>query len=197
MKKRSLLAAALIFCACAAPVAANPLTGSGSRVAFPTTYRGLNGLFDASRMKLSHQASFSYRTGMDGRGTTTGLYLSALDYRVSDRLNVKLNFAYKYQPQQDALFQSADQGVIPGVSLRYQLSQSHIFGFEYGATSQNLQQYEYLNHDIKPYSLWYQGSFLNNSLQLNVRVSNQPYTPYSRFGWRADDTPWGLSNWPE
>ncbi len=139
------------------------------------------GLFNPAKFDMSHQMSFSYASTMGGVSQSTGLYLNTLSYNTDSPLKLKLHMGYKYQPNQANSF-GTDQGVIPGVSLTYQISPNHTIGASYGINEQNSQLYNSLDHSQKPYNIWYNGSFLNNKLQLNVNVTNAYYYPrYSFF----------------
>ncbi len=118
----------------------------------------------------------------------TGLYLSTINYDTDSPLKLKFHLGYKHQPQEYNDFHN-DSGVIPGVSLLYQLSSTQVIGLSYGINETNNQIYNYLSHDQKPFNLWYEGSFLNNSFKVNVNVSNYNnfyYDQYSNFNpWQS------------
>lgn len=143
-------------------------------------YQEMRGLLNGSQFDISHQMSLNYSTVSSGPSQMTGLYVSTLHYKTDSPLDVRLHLGYKYQPSQLNDF-SQDTGVVPGVSVRYNFKPGHILGFSYGINEHNSQIYNYLEHDQKPFDVWYEGNFLDNSLQMNIRVTNQPVYYNSPF----------------
>ncbi len=136
-------------------------------------FQEMNSIFNPSQFKISHQMSFNYGTSSAGYNQMTGLYLSTIDYNTDSPLKIKFHLGYKHQPDQYSSF-GADSGVIPGVSLIYRFRPGQTVGLSYGINEYNSFVYNYLDHEQKPFDLWYKGSFLNDRIQLNVNVSNYP-----------------------
>ncbi|OQY27739.1 MAG: hypothetical protein B6244_09530 [Candidatus Cloacimonetes bacterium 4572_55] len=155
---------------------------------FPINLQEMGGLLNPNQFDMSHQAQFFYASGSDGLGQMTGLFVSTLNYQLNSSLKVQLHLGYKNQPSDYNSF-GQDSGVIPGASLLYQLNPDHLLGFSYGVTENNSFIYQAVDHSEKPLHLWYQGSFLNQSLKVNVSVANS-YYHQSRNSSMLWDNPW-------
>lgn len=89
------------------------------------TLSGLySGLIDPSRISMSQSISMSYSTW--GRsGVFSNLYSNRVNYRISDKLDLDLNLAVRYTPQQlndRSLFQQGrarESVFLPSFGLRY------------------------------------------------------------------------------
>lgn len=149
---------------------------------FPTNLPAMNSLLNPNAFTISHQVNYAYIAGGHHTSQMTGMYVSTINYQLNGPLSVKLHLGYKYQPEEFSTL-SSDQGMLSGVTLLYNVGELHQFGLEYGLSDKNSFMYNYVNHDTKPFNLWYEGSFFNNNLQVNVNVSNQPGLYYNNRPW--------------
>lgn len=107
-----------------------------------------SGLIDPSRISMSQSLSMSYSTW--GRsGIFSNLYSNRINYRISDKLDLDLNLAVRFTPQQlndRSLFQhgrAKESLFLPS------------FGIRYRPTSGVLLELQYQQSDpMSPYRHW-------------------------------------------
>ncbi len=130
--KRSIFSI-LFVCLAVNMVSAQPYEG----IANPS----YNSLFNSNFMdmsRLSVQQSFSMNFISTGHGSlVSNLYRNSMSYRLTDRLELNLNLAYRFTPNQfnslNALPGAAsNQGMfLPSFGLKYQPSKSFLIEFQY------------------------------------------------------------------
>jgi len=133
MKQVKLFLLALIVMATLAAAQTSPLDFSGVN----NLNAGLGKLFDPSR--LSMQQSFTMGYASSGKSSLlSNTYRNSMNYRLSQKLELKLDLAYSYLPS--AFNKSAyridgqRQGMfLPSFGLKYQPSQNMIIQFEYNS----------------------------------------------------------------
>ena len=106
-------------------------------------------LLDLSRLDMSHSYTISYFSA-NGHGTTIGMYMNSIRYRISNPLTLNVNLAWVHQPGQ--IF-GGDRGtptdygsIYPSFSLEYRPSEN--FYLEVGYHSVPAYMY-YYNADRK------------------------------------------------
>lgn len=104
------------------------------------SYNSLNGLYsgllDPGRVTMSQSLSMSYATW--GRsGIFSNLYSNRINYRISDKLDLDLNLAVRFTPQQlndRSLFQQGrarESLFLPSFGLRYRPASGVLLEFQY------------------------------------------------------------------
>jgi len=91
-------------------------------------------LFDLSRLEMHHSYSISYFSS-SGTGTTIGMYINSIRYKISDPLTLNVSLAWMHQPG-NLLFKDrgtpTDYGsIFPSFSLEYRPSDKFHFQVEY------------------------------------------------------------------
>jgi hypothetical protein len=104
------------------------------------SYNSLNGLYsgllDPSRVTMSQSLSMSYST-WGKTGLFSNLYSNRINYRISDKLDLDLNLAVRFTPQQlndRALFQQGrarESLFLPSFGLRYRPASGVLLEFQY------------------------------------------------------------------
>ncbi|MDP2807123.1 MAG: hypothetical protein Q8O74_03170 [bacterium] len=98
---------------------------------------GLGNLFDPSRFTM--QQSFSMGYASSGKSSLlSNTYRNTMNYRLSQKLELKLDLAYSYLPEafnkSAYRLDSRSQGMfLPSFGLKYQPSQNMIVQFEYNS----------------------------------------------------------------
>jgi len=84
-------------------------------------------LLDLSRLEMNHSYSISYFSS-GGHGTTIGMYINSMRYRISNAITVNLQLAWVHQPGN---FLNRDGGtptdygdILPSFSLEYRPSEN-------------------------------------------------------------------------
>lgn len=109
--------------------------------AMPTgSYNSLSGLYsgllDPSRVTMSQSLSMSYAT-WGKSGIFSNLYSNRINYRISDKLDLDLNLAVRFTPQQlndRSLFQQGrarESLFLPSFGLRYRPTSGVLLEFQY------------------------------------------------------------------
>ena len=133
MKQVKLFLLAFMFLASLAAAQTGPLDFSGVN----NLNTGLGNLFDPSRFTM--QQSFSMGYASSGKASLlSNTYRNSMNYRLSQKLELKLDLAYSYLPA--AFNKSAyqldnrRQGMfLPSFGLKYQPSQNLMIQFEYNS----------------------------------------------------------------
>ncbi|HDS01291.1 MAG TPA: hypothetical protein ENO22_07675 [candidate division Zixibacteria bacterium] len=101
-------------------------------------------LLDLSRLDMSHSYTISYFSA-NGQGTTIGMYMNSIRYRISNPLTLNVNLAWVHQPGQ---LLGGDRGtptdygsIYPSFSLEYRPSDK--FYLEIGYHSVPAYMYYY------------------------------------------------------
>jgi len=95
-----------------------------------------NNFLDMSRLSIKQSFSMSYLS--TGRGSMfSNLYRNSMSYKLSDKLELNLDLAYRFTPNQFNSLTTlqngtANQGVfLPSFGMRYQPSKSFLIEFQY------------------------------------------------------------------
>ncbi len=110
-------------------------------------------LFNPERFKMSQAYSVFYSSGRFGG--VKGLYENTINYKVSDKVEMRFNFAYLFQPgfinPRGRPSSNFNNGVfLPNFDLKYQPSQNTFIRFSYSTYSPQLM-----------YSPYYYNSYYN------------------------------------
>lgn len=133
MKQLKLFLLASIALASLAAAQTAPLDFSGIN----SLNSGLGKLFDPSRFTM--QQSFSLGYASSGKSSLlSNTYRNTINYRLSQKLELKLDLAYSYLPsafnRPAYRADSRSQGMfLPSFGLKYQPSQNFMIQFEYNS----------------------------------------------------------------
>ena len=163
-------------------VFADDYSSTLSQTYLPSNYQNMKSLLNVKNLDIHHQFQYTFSSGFNNSSQMTGLYMSTMKFQLSNPLEVQVHLGYKYQPLAYKHF-SEDNGELSGLTVNYKLSETQQFGLEYGLSSRNQYMYNYFDHQTKPLNVWYQGSFLDNSLQFSVQFSNYPSNSLFQKPW--------------
>lgn len=91
-------------------------------------------IFNPERFKMTHSYSMFYSSGKFGG--IGGLYTNAIDYKISDAVNMSFRFGYMFKPgifnSKNNSFSGFNNGIIlPNFDLKYQPSQNTVLRFSF------------------------------------------------------------------
>jgi hypothetical protein len=121
----------LLLWASLAGAQSNPLDFSGVN----TLGAGLGSIFDPSRFSMRQSFTMGYASS--GKSSLlSNTYCNSMNYRISPKLEMKLDLAYSYLPaafnRSSYRLNNSSQGVfLPSFGLKYQPSSSFTIQFEY------------------------------------------------------------------
>ncbi|HAD81675.1 MAG: hypothetical protein A2509_06060 [Candidatus Edwardsbacteria bacterium RIFOXYD12_FULL_50_11] len=130
---KRLVSIVMLLCLAASLVPAQSYSG----IAVPS-YNSLfnNNLIDMSRLSMQQSFSMSY-LGTNNGSLVSNLYRNSMSYRLTDKLELNLDLAYRFTPNQFnslSSFQGGkhDQGMfLPSFGMKYQPSKSFLIEFQY------------------------------------------------------------------
>ena len=119
-------------------------------------------LFDLSRFEMHHSYSISYFSS-GGQGTTIGMYINSIRYRISNPLTLNVSLAWMHQPGN---LLARDRGtptdygsIYPSFSLEYRPSSSFLLQVEY----RSVPAYPYSNGYYRYDSMGYWDRFFRHN----------------------------------
>ncbi|MDQ7799155.1 MAG: hypothetical protein RDU76_09490 [Candidatus Edwardsbacteria bacterium] len=130
---KRLVSIVIFLCLAASLVSAQSYSG----IALPS-YSSLfnNNLIDMSRLSMRQSFSMNYLS--TGRGSlVSNLYRNSMSYRLTDKLELNLDLAYRFTPNQFNSLTSLqnsnnNQGMLlPSFGMKYQPSKSFLIEFQY------------------------------------------------------------------
>lgn len=133
------LALTLLACSFAAPVAGGelpPFVLADDAMSPPSGYaleepaRGLLGILDPAKLKMSHSMTFGYQSGSSAAPSGgSGFYQNRMSYQLHDRLNATVYLGYEIaSPYRQSENESR---IVPGLSLTYTPSDNTLIHFSY------------------------------------------------------------------
>jgi hypothetical protein len=131
MKKTFLFG--LLFCLAGGMVSAQSI----SDLSIPSYNSLFNKSFlDMSRLTVKQSFSMSYLASKDG-SLMTNLYRNSMSYKLTDKLELSLDLAYRFTPTQLNSYKILSEGqsdqslFLPSFGMRYQPSKNIMIEFQY------------------------------------------------------------------